>query len=183
MYEDILHVFTGTVRFVQSDPTKDAWLQIWTFLAVPAADVAEVVDEIVVLVVLAVVPEGVNDAADVVAESAPALVVASAVAVLAPLLFRWLSPTPSPTPSPIARTSTNPMIMPQNATIGRPATLLFRPVSCGGSALVGLYWLFFAYCSLYGGANTCCWPGGNASRPSPATAWGRSCPLGAISGP
>lgn len=177
-------MFTGTVRFVQSETgTKDAWLQIWTFLAVAAADVADAVDVTVVLLVLAVVPEGVNDAADVVVESAPALVVASGVAELPSLLFRWLSPTPSPTPSPIARMSTNPMMMPQNAAMGRPATLLFRPVSCGASAPAGLYWLFFAYCSLYGGANTCCWPGGNASRPSLATVWGRSWPLGAISGP
>lgn len=140
-----MHVFTGTVRFVQS-VAKDAWLQISTFLAVAAADVADVVVDVLVLLVLSVVLEGVNDAADVVAGLAAGLVVATLPSP--PLLSLWLSPTPSPTPSPIARMSTNATIMPQNATTGRPATLLFGPVSCGGVAAAGLYWLSFAYWSL-----------------------------------
>lgn len=169
-------MFTGTVRFVQSE-TKDAWLQISTFLAVAAADVADVVVDVVVVLLLAVELEGVAD------------VVAAALveAALPPLLLRWLSPTPSPTPNPIARMSTNPTIMPQNAATGRPRTLLLRPASDCIAAPGGLL-LFFAYCSLYGGANdpavdAYCWPGCVASRPSLTTAWGRSWLVGAISGP
>lgn len=134
-------MFTGTVTFVQSE-TKEAWLQISTFLAVAAADVAEEVVDAVVLLLIAVVLEGVDDAADVVAA---ALVVEAA---LPPLLLRWLSPTPSPTPNPIARMSTNPIIMPQNAATGSPRTLLLRPVSSGCVGAAGEPLLFFAHCSL-----------------------------------
>lgn len=130
-YGDIPHVFTGTVRFVQS-VTKDAWLQISTFLAVAAADVAEVVVDVVVLL-LAVVLDGVADVVDVISAPALALVVAVAALppLLSPLLFRWLSPTPSPTPNPNARMITNPIIIPQNSATGRPSTLLFFSVKFG----------------------------------------------------
>lgn len=154
---------------------NDAWLQISTFLAVAAADVEEEVVDVVV-VLLAVVLEGVNDVAEVV--SAPALALVVAVAALPPLLFRWLSPTPSPTPNPNARMITNPIIIPQNNATGRPRTRFFFSVKFGCIGAVPLYWLFFACCSLYGGANAAayCWPGCVASSPPPTTACGRSWP-------
>lgn len=121
----VLHVLTGTDRFLQV--SKDALLQISTFRAVAsgALDVVVVVALVVIveeellvvlLIALLVVVVAVSDCALVLAAAAEVL--------LSPL--RSLKPTPSPAPKATARITTKPIMTAQNASTGSPRMRFLR---------------------------------------------------------